>query len=199
MQANNTRNQHFVAQVEQRLNAIGPSGARGKGRIYSFRVVNRDGYQIALENARGRAIASTLSMLDLFSFDVKGGGRIRGNLETLFQKYEENIEMHTKGLLKKLADNSNDIKAEIIDLFASKLLNFVRNPFCIEKVLNSFPGLTDYGHGTSRDIPTDYHGAETAPGLTMPAAWHLAANLRQMAAAAFHAARSDRRWPAQPV
>jgi hypothetical protein len=27
-----------------------------------------------------------------------------------------------------------DIKAEIIGLFAAKLLNFIRNPFCIEKV-----------------------------------------------------------------
>ena len=39
---------------------------------------------------------------------------------------------------------SGDIKAEIIDLFAAKLLNFIRNPFCIEKVLNSFPGVASY-------------------------------------------------------
>jgi hypothetical protein len=37
-----------------------------------------------------------------------------------------------------------DIKAEIVDLFAVKLLNFIRNPFCIEEVLNSSPGIASY-------------------------------------------------------
>jgi hypothetical protein len=72
---------------------------------------------------------STLSMLDLFSFDVSGGGRIRMNLETLFHKYEANVEIFTKSLLEKLALGSADIKTELIDLLAAKLLNFVRNPF----------------------------------------------------------------------
>jgi hypothetical protein len=83
-------------------------------------------------------------MLDLFSFDVLGGGRVRMNLETLFHKYEANVAIHTKGLLEKLAAGSADIKTELIDLFAAKLLNFVRNPFSIQKVLNSFPGVGRY-------------------------------------------------------
>lgn len=144
MRGNETRNQHFVPRVEQKLNAINPGSVTRKFRIYSFRIVDRDAYQIALESPRGHAIASTLSMLDLFSFDVPGGGRVRVNLEALFHKYEENIEIHTRSLLEKLARNSADIKTEIIDLFAAKLLNFVRNPFCIEKVLNSFPGVAAY-------------------------------------------------------
>jgi len=48
-------------------------------------------------------------MLDLFSFDVPGGGPLRLNLETLFHKYEANIEVHTKGLLEKLTLGSTDI------------------------------------------------------------------------------------------
>ena len=83
-------------------------------------------------------------MLDLFSFDVPGGGPLRMNLEALFHKYEANVAIHTKGLLEKLAAGSADIKTELIDLFAAKLLNFVRNPFCIQKVLNSFPGVGQY-------------------------------------------------------
>ena len=63
---------------------------------------------------------------------------------SLFHKYEGYIEAHTQSLLAKLNSGSNDIKAEIIDLFAAKLLNFVRNPFSIQKVLNSFPGLASY-------------------------------------------------------
>jgi hypothetical protein len=144
MRGNETRNQHFVPQVEQRLNASNPDSTSGKFRIYSFRITDREAYRIELENPRGHAIASTLSMLDLFSFDVLGGGRVRMNLETLFHKYEANVAIHTKGLLEKLAAGSADIKTELIDLFAAKLLNFVRNPFCIQKVLNSFPGVGQY-------------------------------------------------------
>jgi hypothetical protein len=97
-------------------------------------------------------------MLDLFSFDVPGGGRIRTNLEALFHKYELNVETHTKSLLLKLARGSDDIKAEIIDLFAAKLLNFVRNPFCIEKVLKSFPAALE---PTDRDLLTTYRSIVT--------------------------------------
>lgn len=141
MHGNKTRNQHFVPQVEQKLNAINPRSISGKFRIYSFWITDREMYQIVLENPRGHAIASTLSMLDLFSFDVPRGDPLRLNLETLFRKYEANVEVHTRSLLEKLAVGSADIKAELVDLFAAKLLNFVRNPFCIQKVLNSFPGV----------------------------------------------------------
>lgn len=136
-----TRNQHFLPQVEQKLNALNPGSTGQKFRVYSFRLVNRETYEIALENERGHSIDATLSMLDLFSFDVPGGGPLRMNLESLFQKYEANVEAYTKSLLEKLATRDVDIKAEIIGLFAAKLLNFIRNPFCIEKVLNTFPGV----------------------------------------------------------
>ncbi|WP_126424062.1 hypothetical protein [Asticcacaulis excentricus] len=144
MRANTTRNQHFVSQIEQRLNTCTPDNRSGNFRIYSFRIVDREAYQIELENPRGRAIASTLSMLDLFSFDVPGGGQLRMNLETLFQKYEESVAVHTKSLLEKLETGSADIKTELIDLFAAKLLNFIRNPFCIQKTLNTFSGVGFY-------------------------------------------------------
>jgi hypothetical protein len=94
-------------------------------------------------------------MLDLFSFDVPGGGRHRFNLESLFHKYEVNIESHTASLLKKLAGRSSDIKTEIVDLFAAKRLNFIRNPFCIEKVLSSFAGVAGL-KPTDADLPATY-------------------------------------------
>lgn len=144
MRGNATRNQHFLPRVEQKLNALNPGSTSGKFRIYPFRLVNRETYEIALENPRGHSIDATLSMLDLFSFDVPGGRQLRMSLEGLFQKYEVNVESYTKSLLQKLATRGADIKTEIIDLFAAKLLNFIRNPFCIEKVLNSFPSVTSY-------------------------------------------------------
>ena len=75
---------------------------------------------------------------------MPGDSRLRLNFESLFHKYEGYIEAHTQSLLAKLNTGSRDIKAEIIDLFAAKLLNFVRNPFSIVKVLDSFPGLASY-------------------------------------------------------
>lgn len=144
MLKNDTRNQHFVTRGEQRLNALNPQADPKNQRIYSFEVIDRENYKLALESPIGRPIGSNLSLFDLFSFDVPGDSRLRLNFESLFHKYEGYIEAHTQSLLAKLNSGTNDIKAEIINLFAAKLLNFVRNPFSIQKVLNSFPGLASY-------------------------------------------------------
>ncbi len=144
MQANDTRNQHFLTRVEQKLNALNPNADKRNFRIYSFEVVDRENYVLSLESRNGRPIGSNLSLFDLFSFEVPGNSRLRLNFESLFRKYETSIEGHTKNVLAKLNGGDPDIKAEIIDLFAAKLLNFVRNPFSIVKVLNSFPGLASY-------------------------------------------------------
>jgi hypothetical protein len=141
---NNTRNQHYLSQAEQRLNAANPNASRSNLRIYSFKVEDRDGYKIALESTKGRAIDSNLSMLDLFTFDTTHDKRLRHNLEGFFQKYEANVAAHTMSLLDKLKARSNDIAVELAELFAAKLLNFIRNPFCVEKVLNTFPGVGSF-------------------------------------------------------
>ncbi|ACM31124.1 hypothetical protein [Rhizobium rhizogenes] len=144
MLQNTTRNQHFLSQVEQRLNALNPQAKAANLRIYSFRLADRDDYKLVLENPNGSPISRNLSLFDLFSFDVANDSDLRRNFEALFQKYEGNIEDLTKSLLAKLKAGNHDIKTEIIDLFAAKLLNFVRNPFSIAKVLNTFPGLASY-------------------------------------------------------
>jgi hypothetical protein len=143
MHSNSSRNQHFVTQVEQKLNACNPNSQSGRFRIYSFRLADRENYHLELEQHRGRPIRSNLAMLDLFSFDVEGGGHLRSNLEQLFHKYERGIEQHTRALFEKLSQRTFDVKKELVELFSAKLLNFVRNPFCIEKVLNSFPGVAN--------------------------------------------------------
>lgn len=144
MLENDTRNQHFLTRGEQRLNALNPLADEHNQRIYSFEVVDRENYTLALEHQKGRLIGSNLSLADLFSFDVPGGNSLRHNFESLFHKYEAHIKAHTKSLLVKLNAGNGDIKTEIIDLFAGKLLNFVRNPFSVVKVLNSFPGIASY-------------------------------------------------------
>jgi hypothetical protein len=130
--------------VEQKLNALNPNAEARNLRIYSFEVVDRENYTLSLESRNGRPIGSNLSLFDLFSFDVPGKSPLRLNFESLFHKYETSIEVHTRSLLAKLNRSDPDIKAEIIDLFAAKLLNFIRNPFSIAKVLNTFPGLASY-------------------------------------------------------
>jgi hypothetical protein len=154
--ANATRNQHYLTRVEQKLNAMNPQANARNLRIYSFKVVDREHYTLALESRSGRLIGSNLSLFDLFSFDVSGRSQLRGNFESLFHTYEAYIETYTKNLLAKLNSRSGDIKTEIIDLLAAKLLNFVRNPFSIVKVLNSFPGLASY-EPTNPALLADYH------------------------------------------
>ena len=91
----------------------------------------------------GFLIENTLSLDDLFSFDVVDN-KIRANLETLFHTYERNIETYTLTLLKKLRLKNNDLNEEITNIFACKYLNFFRNPNCIEKVINTIGVLAEY-------------------------------------------------------
>jgi hypothetical protein len=156
MRANDTRNQHFLTRGEQKLNALNPQAAPTNLRIYSFTVADRDNYTLALENPSGRPIGSNLSLFDLFSFDVLDDSDLRLNFESVFQKYEGYIESHTKSLLAKLNTPGSDIKAELIDIFAAKLLNFIRNPYCVEKVLNTFPGIAGY-NPTDPALLADYN------------------------------------------
>jgi len=144
MLENNTENQHFLPRVEQKLNALNPNAAPENMRIYSFLLRDRENYTIELEQPNGRSINNNLSMFDLFSFDVLENSKLRLNFESLFQKYERNVEVHTLSLLDKVKTPGNDIKAEIIEIFTAKMLNFVRNPYSVVKVLNSFPGLATY-------------------------------------------------------
>ncbi|MBU9617811.1 hypothetical protein [Burkholderia multivorans] len=138
---NDTKNQHFVTQAEQRLNAANPQADDKNKRIYSFKIVDRENYGISLEKPDGNRISKNLSASDIFSFDVVGDSDKRLNFEALFQKYEGQVVTHTNNLLDKLKENNKDIKTEIIDLFSAKFLNFVRNPFSVAKIINTFHSL----------------------------------------------------------
>jgi len=140
-----SKNQHFLPQIEQRLNAIDPNVSRKLQRIYSFSIRDREKFLIQLDAAKGKRIENNLSLNDLFSFDVVDKS-IRHNFETLFGQYECEIEENTRSLLKKLAQGSLDVdvKAEILDIFAIKFLNFIRNPYSIKKVLNSIATINQY-------------------------------------------------------
>jgi hypothetical protein len=94
-------------------------------------------YELQARDPRGSSIEKSLSYHDLFSLDVVSSS-MRNNLEALFHRYENDIAAHSRALLAKLAAGDKDLKKEIIGIFAAKLVNFLRNPFSIRKVLNTF-------------------------------------------------------------
>lgn len=138
---NETANQHYISQVEQRLNSINPNAAPQNQRIYSFTLGERESFAISLDSARGKLISKTLSLRDLFSFDVIPAGASRLNFETAFQRYEADMQTNTASLLGKLDQGSTDLKREIVEIFVAKFMNFLRNPFSTEKVLNTIGDL----------------------------------------------------------
>ena len=140
---NEKRNHHFVSQAEQRLNAIDPSISKKNQRIYAFSITDRENYQISLEAPAGTKIKETLSFDDLFTIDILDD-RLRVNLEDYFSSYEQDVSILTQSLLLKLKSGNQDIEKEIINIFAMKLINSFRNPFCIEKTLNTIGNLANY-------------------------------------------------------
>jgi hypothetical protein len=93
---NNTKHQHFLSQVEQRLNALNPVSSEVNQRIFSFSLIDRDQCSIALDGEHGRSIANNLLLYDLFSFDVKERRAARMNFESLFGQYESGIKENTE-------------------------------------------------------------------------------------------------------
>jgi hypothetical protein len=143
-----TANQHFLSRTEQELNALNPTAQhRRNQRIYSFCLVDREKHHIRLDDAEGRHISGNLALTDLFSFSVINK-RKRFNFEHFFGQYEASLRTNTIELLEKLRISNSDIKKEIIEIFAAKLMNFLRNPYSIKKVLNSIGGMLQF-------LPTD--------------------------------------------
>ncbi|RFB73804.1 MULTISPECIES: hypothetical protein [unclassified Herbaspirillum] len=142
----NTINQHYLPQVEQRLNTCSAPGVdRRKQRIYKFEIQQRGtSDEIKLGPAAKKLIEGNLSLDDLFSFDVEPRANLRHNFEALFQRYEEQLKTHTEALLKKAEVRSADIVDELFALYSAKLLNFIRNPYVIHKSLDTFKSFKNH-------------------------------------------------------
>jgi hypothetical protein len=154
--SNPTANQHFLSRAEQQLNALNPDARPENQRIYSFTLLDREAHRIQLDNARGKSISNNLSLRDLFSFSVVDGDKARFNLEALFGQYEAGVKTNTHELLRKLRSGEQDIKKEILELFVSKFMNFLRNPYSVHKVLNTVGGLIQY-EPTDPELLAQYH------------------------------------------
>lgn len=151
---NRTRNQHFISQAEQRLNAANRLADPANQRIYAFDIVDRDRHVLRCAPGPGQKIARTLSHQDLFSFHVTEGAD-RANLEAMFGRYEARIAILTERLLMAHATNDANVGAELVELFVAKTLNFVRNPYSIRKVLNTFGQFANF-HPTDPAIYAAY-------------------------------------------
>ncbi|MGP4970668.1 hypothetical protein [Psychrobacter aquimaris] len=132
---NDKEKHHFLSQVEQRFNCCNPQASNKNKRIFSFKVSERELYELEPYSKKGTSISGNLKMLDLFSFDVLGDSNNRYNFEDFFQSYEDNIKENTESIINKLDKNIYDIKSEVLEVFRFKILNFFRNPYCIEKIL----------------------------------------------------------------
>ncbi|ATA55351.1 hypothetical protein CKY39_20610 [Variovorax boronicumulans] len=137
---NETRNQHYLSQGEQRLNTSTPNAKKKRNqRIYEFEVLGRF-EQVALGEPKNRRIEANLALDDIFSFEVDPEIRLRQNFEVLFQRYEDSLITRTEAFLKKAEAKARppQVKDDLVGLFAAKLLNFARNPYCVPKVLDTF-------------------------------------------------------------
>ncbi|MFP0285177.1 MULTISPECIES: hypothetical protein [Acinetobacter calcoaceticus/baumannii complex] len=139
---NRTRNQHFIAQVEQKLNAIDPTVDKDKRRIYEFEISDREKLNYAITNSAGVKIENNLSFYDLYTFDVFSD-ETRNNFEKFFQKYESKIEVYTNRFLEKMQKKEKISKEELFDLIFCKIMNLIRNPFSVIKVLNTLGSLAE--------------------------------------------------------
>jgi hypothetical protein len=150
-----TKNQHFISRVEQRLNACNPSATPANQRIYEFQIVDRDKHILRLVDARGKSVENNLSMLDLFSFDVDKDKNIRLNFEQAFSRYESQMWANTESVLLAHSTGDSNIATELFNLFVAKLVNFIRNPYSVTKVVNTFGRFTDL-HPTNPAIYETY-------------------------------------------
>lgn len=142
---NGTIQQHYVSQVEQRMNTCTPSAKKNKQRIFSFEIDHQSSAdELRLKPPVSKSIASSLVLEDLFSFDRQPSSRLRHNFESLFHCHEENLHSTTEQLLTKVDEQSPDISEELIKLYEAKLMSFLRNPYSVAKILNTFRGIANY-------------------------------------------------------
>lgn len=133
-------NQHFISVSEQKLNSSNPENClRKKIKLYSFDVIDREKYLTLLSEFNQPKAINNLSYKDLYTFDLLEDGQ-RVCFEKLFKRLEDVAGPCTNKILDSNLINLEDF----LSIFKSKLLNMVRNPFCIEFTLNNFGHLSHY-------------------------------------------------------
>ena len=125
---NIAKKHHFISQAEQSLNS-------DRRYLLEYEVIDRETFHIQKSEKGYQNIQMNLQFTNLYNFKI--GNQINSNFEALFQKYESKIKQNITSLLNK--KTQGDIKSEVLNIFATKMLNFIRNPFSVKKMLNTFP------------------------------------------------------------
>lgn len=140
---NNTKNQHFVSRAEQRLNTSTPNLQFDQMRIFAYDVLDRESYRLQLCDKRGFKISKNLSYDNMFTFSTLENS-FQGNFEDLFQRYENRSISASKRVFTRLIHRMPPEERHIRDLLLGKMLNFIRNPFSIKKLINTFKPILEY-------------------------------------------------------
>lgn len=139
MFADKTKKQHFISVSEQKLNASNPlNNDRDKVKIFSFDLIDREKYSIALSSISETKAINNLKGLDLYTFGLLNNNQ-RLCFEKLFQRLESVVAQCTNTIL----DTNVFTVEEFLNVFKAKLLNMIRNPYCIKFTLSSFQELND--------------------------------------------------------
>lgn len=158
---NDTRNQHFVSQAEQRLNSCSVDAKSPKAEIYSFDIIDREHGKIRLN--KKNKIQNNLAFPDLFTL-ARISEKDRLNFEHLFKRYEASHPSQVSTLLawiatarSKVEYTSNGIDLKNIEgcdfsifieaikqIYTYKLLNWLRNPYKIGDILKTFARFTNF-------------------------------------------------------
>jgi len=137
---NNTKNQHYISVAEQRLNSCNPQIiGRDKSKILKFKILDRERHHIELSEIAEIKTINNLSFKDLYTFGLTESDQ-RLNFELIFQKYESEINEKTKILIEDWRNNLDCL----LYVFKSKLMSMIRNPYCIEKTINTFSYAADH-------------------------------------------------------
>lgn len=158
---NNTINQHFISQVEQRMNSCSAKPESDKAEIYRFNIKEVNPPRV-LHGGRA-AIWRNLSFHDLFTV-VRTPEKERINLEKLFGRYEGEFSIRSANLLdwiEKTRTKSgivsgkiefdgiddcclSDVLSDIKFIYKYKILVGMRNPLRIKDTLREFSLALNY-------------------------------------------------------
>jgi hypothetical protein len=133
-----TGNQHYIAQVVQRLNSADNT------HLHSFTIAIHQKSTVCT-NPRRVSTKRNFSEQDLYTFYQDEN--VRRNLEKIYHYYENPYRDNYNLLLDRLQNVSRNTlyhgDEEAVRLckalFAMRFMEFIRNPFCVIKIRNSMP------------------------------------------------------------
>lgn len=133
---NNKRNHHYISQAEQRLNALDEN----PNKIYKFK---KTGSSVVMVGTKAVGIINNLSAKNLFTFSNSENGE-NYNFEDIFSRYENNITLLNRTFNEKMSINDENLNKEIYEIFSSKFMNIIRNPYSARLVVEMFSDLEKF-------------------------------------------------------